>query len=303
MIEENENPFAQWKHIHFVGKFNLDIAHPKLYRYELFSRLKTMYNKNEIVFPSPILWKDLFEQRLLSDSFLKYCFGKKGTSYRKKIYAICCTGDGTENADAQWNTRKLEKGDFCVRYTINLWKLLNRLNSFSQNNDGCVDFYLSSMSYEYSQEELMGNQHIQAMNVKKLPDKSLDDKICYLVRAMSYKRRQFKYENEIRIWAVLNERDLSPSMIKDNMLRIPLDWTSLGVNVLVGPYNSDIKVENTDKLNDYNQKKRSKENEVQQKWATEVAQKIKISPNRVLCSRIYDVPPWKCSKNLKTKEK
>ena len=46
MIEENENPFAQWKHIHFVGKFNLDLAHPKLYRYELFSRLKTMYNKN-----------------------------------------------------------------------------------------------------------------------------------------------------------------------------------------------------------------------------------------------------------------
>lgn len=296
MIDEKDNPFSIWKHIHFIGKINLDLANPVLYRYELFSRLKTMYHKNEIVFPSPILWPDLFEQRLLSNSFLKYCFGKKAAAYSQKIYAICCTGDGIENADAQWNTRKPKKRDFCIRYSINLWKLLSCLDDFSQKNDGCIDFYLSSMSYRYSQEELIENRHIQALN----DDKSIEDRICYLIRAMSFKRRQFKFENEIRIWAIVKDEALSSGMIKRNVLHIPLDWKCLEQNILVGPYKRDIKVEAFEKLKDYNQKKRNDGNTVQKNWRDEVVRALSLSQKRVRSTRIYNVPLWKCSKKLKS---
>ena len=118
LVPDATNPFSQWKYIHFIGKINLNLEHPRLYRYEYYSRFEEMYKGSRIVFPSPLSWPDLFEQRFLSDSFLKYCFGecKENKTLRNRIFALCCTGDGSENADAQWNLRKTKEHDFCVRY-------------------------------------------------------------------------------------------------------------------------------------------------------------------------------------------
>lgn len=301
MIEKNDNPFSIWKHIHFIGKINLDLEHPKLFRYEYYSRFKSLYNKmgeseGKIIFPSPLSWPDLFEQRFLSDNFLRYCFEKEfdPNEFRNSFFALCCTGDGTENADAQWNTRKTEKGNFCIRYTCNLWKLLSQLECFSKYKAAnSVDFYVSSISYKYSQEELLQNLHVKSLG----PPKG-NDRIPYLIRAMSYKRSPFKFENEIRIWAIVKKEALSLGLIKDNMLSIPLDWKNLEINILVGPYKSETKIDEFDNLIDYNRSKRKECSLVQHARVDRIFEDLGISKDRIKISRLYDVFLWKGSKNM-----
>ena len=296
LVPDATNPFSQWKYIHFIGKINLNLEHPRLYRYEYYSRFEEMYKGSRIVFPSPLSWPDLFEQRFLSDSFLKYCFGecKENKTLRNRIFALCCTGDGSENADAQWNLRKTKEHDFCVRYSFNLWKFLNQLNSLS---NGDVEFYISSISYDYSQEELIHNQHIRSLGKP-----SGKDHIPYLIRIMSYKRKAFKFENEIRIWSVVKEETSLLEKDKKILSLENFDWNNLGLRLHVAPYKSDISFNEFDNdLKDYNQTKRNKENLIQQGRIDKVISELGLPRNDVKASRLYDVALWKHSKALDEK--
>lgn len=252
-----------------------------------------MYKGSRIVFPSPLTWPDLFEQRFLSDSFLKYCFGecKENKTLRNRIFALCCTGDGTENADAQWNLRKTEEPDFCIRYSFNLWKFLDQLNNLSSEN---IEFYISSISYDYSQEELIQNQHIRAFGKPRG-----DNRIPYLIRIMSYKRKAFKFENEIRIWAVVN-KNFNPSEKPNKILTLEkFDWKQLGLRIHVAPCRSNVSFDEFESLYKYNKAKRDNENDAQKNRIKNILNELGLSKNDVKASRLYYIPMWKCCKDLK----
>ena len=275
----------------------MNLEQPRLYRYEYYSRFKKMFLKKNIIFPSPLSWPDLFEQRFLSNSFLKYCFGYKKDfkNLRNDIFALCYTGDGTENADAQWNTRNPKRKDFCIKYSINLWKMLDYLNLLSDNIfNGKIEFYISSISYEYSQEELIQNQHIRAIGKP-----SGDNRVPYLIRTMSYKRKAFKYENEIRIWAVLKE-DNPLSEKNNHILTLEnFDWKKIDLQIQVAPYKSILAFDKFKKLKDYNQAKRINEKNIQQERTTKILNELRLLKKEINVSHLYNIPVWKCSKDLK----
>lgn len=289
MNDKFEKPllFLQWERVHFLGKINLDLEHPRLYRYEHFSRFKENYQRDKIVFPSPLSWPDLFEQRFLSDGFLKRCLDEQNSSFRDKIFALCCTGEGYENADAQWNVRKLEKDDFCIRYSFDLWKFLKCL----EKSNGKGEFYVSAISYDYSQDELMQNMHIKTL--KKTSKKA---GVQNLIRAMSFKRKSFKYENEVRIWAIAKESFYSKK--EDKCIEMDLDWKEIDLRILVGPSKCDMDFKCYDKLVDYNQDKRKRENIIQQERKDKIVRELNIPKTRVKVTHLYDIPLWKSSKNL-----
>lgn len=282
MKKKESFPFP-WKHVHFVGKMNLDLENPVLYRYESFSRFERMKNQDKITFISPLVWPDLFEQRFFSKVFLNKFFGKSGADYQNRFFALCFTLDGTENADAMWSVRaKEDDGDFCIRYSVNLWRFLGELERNADKNG--IDFYLSSIAYDYTQEQLLSNLHIESAK------KGLCGSVRNFLNILRFKRRNFKYENEVRIWAVRNN---ALNVDKPTLLELDMDWMALNLQILVAPYKSDIKWNGN--LIEHNRQKRNSARKIMENQKSRILA-LGIPKDNVRLSGLYDVPLWKYSK-------
>lgn len=175
--------------------------------------------------------------------------------------------------------------------------MLDYLNWLSDNKyDKNIEFYVSTISYEYSQEELMQNQHIRALGKPHG-----DNRIPYLIRIMSYKRKAFRFENEIRIWAVVKE---GASLLEKNKNILSLenfDWKNLGLRIHVAPCRSNVSFDEFESLYKYNKAKRKDENGAQKDRIENILNELELSKDDVKASRLYDVALWKYSKMLSKK--
>lgn len=175
------------------------------YKYMPLSRVLQMLENRKMAFIYPKLWNDSYEIKYLNTDFSKYGY------HQDKLYCLCVRNDNL-NQEASWKIYK-EPQDPLIRLSINAIKLMQNVASFSKKNNAKV--YFSKMDYKLTTKEINDlykcsspfyEQYIQDM-----------DELKY-IKLMSLKRNAFSYENERRIFLVVDK-----NIYTDNILNIDID--------------------------------------------------------------------------------
>ena len=149
-------------------------------RYISFSHFKTDITKRNLTFVSPSLWFDPYETVFFDKNLV---IGEKHV----KIMCICATYDYVDGEEAAWK-RNDDKKDKAIRVSFRFEETCKVLSDIGKMNN-CV-FYISIVDYSSSKDILIKKN--------KPVYTSIDD----YIRMMSFKRKAFAYENEIRLFAV-----------------------------------------------------------------------------------------------------
>lgn len=195
----------------------------RLFRYTPFQFLYQSLTSNTLYFSSPESWDDPFEKE-----FFK-CFT------RHSVFCICFNKEHSENEEAAWSLyASRSNATPTIRYSIDIIALIKALNNYSIVN-GDVKFYLGVCDYSKDRRQLQNiNKFIKA-NVSSL---TLEEKL-YL---MLFKRKSYKFENEIRLFAVLPKSSHNHFILDLNS--IGYDLKSLIGRVTLPPLPIDGKLNN-----------------------------------------------------------
>lgn len=167
------------------------------HKYMPFSRLYTSQKSNTISFMSPSVWNDPYERELISLGGEKND-DKDDDKFNRKVACLCMTYERVVNEESSWNAySNSNPQDSIIRISFNVPAFLSRLNRIGKNNG--IDFYITTIDYSLSQEGIKYLKHL----VKDA--KGCDNYSKELVRYLSFKRKAFEYENEIRFTAVISD--------------------------------------------------------------------------------------------------
>ncbi len=162
-------------------------------RYIRFRYFKNEILNNKLFFISPLLWKDPYETVFFENNM------QIGND-KYNVWCICTTYESVFNEESAWKRSGVgldicNTDDKIVRVSYHFDKfceLLEQISGFYQNK---VEFYISIIDYSQSKDTLIKK------NVSQI--KSLDE---YL-NLLSLKRKAFFYEYEMRIFAVVKDKD------------------------------------------------------------------------------------------------
>lgn len=175
------------------------------YKYMSLSRVLQMLENRKMAFIYPELWNDPYEIKYLNTDFSKYGY------HQDKLYCLCVRNDNL-NQEASWKIYK-EPQEPLIRLSINAIKLMQNVASFSKKNNAKV--YFSKIDYSLKTKEIdelyksdspFYGRYIEGMNELKY------------IKLMSLKRNAFSYENERRIFLVVDKRAFI-----DNILNVDID--------------------------------------------------------------------------------
>lgn len=196
------------KHVYSLcGKYT---PKDKLCKYLPFNRLKNSINvkdsKIELSFVKPKCWMDPFEHIYADREYPGFL--------KPDVACLCVVEDEatTSGAEAMWNAYPAT-GDKLVRVAFNSEKLLSRLDSYAEQLEYDLKFYIAEMDYSMSRKALKGKNSLTDSKSPMDLDKYLS--------LMCFKRKAFEYEHEIRIFAVtdtITGNILKVSMPCDNAL-------------------------------------------------------------------------------------
>lgn len=169
------------------------------HKYMPFSRFYTMLKSNALVFVSPSVWNDPYERELITVDD-KRSDEKDDDKIGKKIACLCMTCERVVNEESSWNAYGSSNlQDSIIRVSYNVPAFLSRLNRIGKKKG--IDFYITTIDYSLSQDGIKYMKHL----VKDTQDSN--DFSKRLVRYLSFKRKAFEYENEIRFFAVKSNGD------------------------------------------------------------------------------------------------
>lgn len=177
------------------------------------SYFKSDIDKNQITFVSPILWFDPFENVFYDERLV---IGNKNVDIR----CICATYDYVDGEESAWRRSEDCKNDKTIRISLNYEKTCEILEKLGTNNN--CDFYISIVDYSQSKDNL----------IKK--NTPLYKTVADYIKVMSFKRKAFAYENELRIFAVsdkFNQKEVFPFPLKSD------DYISMIEKVTLPPLN------------------------------------------------------------------
>ena len=160
-------------------------------KYISFKRLKENVDKKNIVFVSPKLWEDPFEQIYYRADFEKYNY------QQPNIFCMCLTENATQNEAAAW---KMYQDGTEKMIQVRLWaeKMLQQLDRFCQSNHFSV--YIGKMNYGFLQKEIesLYKEHGQ-IHEDYFPKNFCNE---HYLKLLLLKRRSFEFENEVRIFVI-----------------------------------------------------------------------------------------------------
>lgn len=152
------------------------------HKYTPFSWLYTSQKRKVLTFVSPSVWKDPYEGELVS-------------KYDKQVACLCMTCERVINEESSWNAYEGSNAqDPVIRISYNVPAFLSRLNRIGKNTG--IDFYITTVDYSLSQDGIKSLKHLVAES------KGNDDYTERLIHYLSFKRKAFEYENEVRFIAV-----------------------------------------------------------------------------------------------------
>ena len=178
--------------IYGLNGYQIPADKDSIYKYMALKNLENDIAKSRITFVSPETWEDSFETR-----YYKLKNYKAVLSFDEPmIFCMCLTEKQAANEDAFWR-RYAPQNDHLVKIHFNIEKFFKILDSFAVVHN--AEVYVGEAIYT-DKKQIVGitpqNNQIFFSHPFKLEN--------YL-SLMSLKRGAFKYENEIRIFIVLNE--------------------------------------------------------------------------------------------------
>lgn len=165
-------------------------------RYIPFTRLLSELHNQTFSFVSPTKWQDPFERVFYEKTLIinDQCYD---------IRCICATYDYVYNEEAAWN-RNDSKEDI-VRVSFSFQAFCDLLEKIAINNH--CQFYISIADYSQSKDNLIKKNKPQY--------KTIGD----YIQQMSFKRKAFAYENEMRIFAIFE----TPYLPSNDIVPFKLD--------------------------------------------------------------------------------
>lgn len=198
----------------------------KLYRIMTFDRLLMSIQKSqkgnqfELSFASPKLWDDPFEKYLL-DIPPKVDVN----NIQSRVFACSFKNVYSQSEDAAWRTYQYKVGMPLVMLHFNAYELLKKLDEQASSKGFYI--YVTDIKYSLSKEQMRQ----QKANMKNPVD------INAYLSLLSYKRKAFEYEKELRMFIVFNDDEkmnvVQPNEDRENIF-IPLT-TNLIPRIIMSP--------------------------------------------------------------------
>lgn len=213
---KNIKPIPGFKKIYPLNGYKIKEI-PILGKYISFKRLKENVDKKNIVFVSPKLWEDPFEQIYYRANYEKY-------SYKKpNIFCMCLTGKPTQNEAAAWKIYQ-DGREKMVQIVFNVKEMLEQLDQYCLDNG--LSIYIGEMKYDFSQKEIATLYKKNSKSHEDYFPDNFDD--ANFLNLMLLKRRAFEFENEVRIFVISNNGNT------DDLYRIPFDYEAV-CNLKIAP--------------------------------------------------------------------
>ena len=164
-------------------KVEKDAPYHPLYisRYMPFTRLLSELNNQTFSFVSPTKWQDPFERVFYEENLII-------NNQRYDIRCICATYDYVYNEEAAWNRN--DSREDVVRVSFSFQALCDLLEKIATKY--CCQFYISIVDYSQSKKNLIKKNTPSYTTIENY------------IQQMSFKRKAFAYENEMRIFAVFD---------------------------------------------------------------------------------------------------
>lgn len=153
--------------------------------------LESLQNKY-LWLANPTRWEDPFEKRFVTAKYIDDAGKEKNFSWLGRVFCICFTQ--TPRSEAYWSV--YSRKEIGIQLRINRSELLKELEVFSKDNEN-FKVYIGKVEY------------MKAIDIKKplsqipMVDKPKNiNSSDFKARLLLLKRKDFEYENEIRVIVV-----------------------------------------------------------------------------------------------------
>ena len=147
---------------------------------------------------NPTQWEDPFEKRFVTAKYIDDAGKEKNFSWLGRVFCICFTQ--TPRSEAYWSV--YSRKEIGIQLRINREELLKELDEFSKDNEN-FKVYIGKVEY------------MKAIDIKKplsqipMVDKPINiNRSDFKARLLLLKRKDFEYENEIRVIVVKQKATL-----------------------------------------------------------------------------------------------
>lgn len=192
-----------------------EMRYRKVYKYmTIESFLNCLYNKSWRFF-EPNKWSDKFERRF-------YCADYKNVTSNNadtpQIYATCVTR--TKNSEAAWKVYSHGQGlgSHCVQLELDVVELRKQLRASGLN--------IVEKKVNYQPEQVILDLHLKRSS--RYTEYFTMFSLEKFISLLSLKRDAFQYENEIRLFAIPQNRSLARSLNSKALHHdITMDWKNV----------------------------------------------------------------------------
>ncbi len=231
---------AGYKHIHMLNGYSFPKDKKTIFKYMPIDRFIQSVDNKELVFVSPEMWYDPFEQL-----YYGIDCSKKGYT-TEDIACMCVSEKSSTNEDACWrvyagtNTKT-------VRISLVQDKLLGFLDEYALKSG--YEVYIGKVNYAFERQEIKNLYKSSSPHYAKFFPDTMNRE--HYLSLMLLKRKSFQYENEVRIFLVKDKIKFD-----NGLLKIHCNYANKGLvsNVMLSPYppirpNGDIATAVRDKMN------------------------------------------------------
>ena len=191
-IKGFENCYANQKALDFLTKKQV------ISRYTTYHRFKELVEAEKIAFFSPDRWEDPFEKIYFNT---KIRISSNNKPYKPpQIACLCFTKCQYENSAAFWKNFKVNENERLVRIEFDFDKLIRQISERLKKRN--LGLYVSAVDYSLNEKSIKEESSFvkEIKERMKKADASSVEKIY--VSMLSYKRKPFRFEKEIRFFII-----------------------------------------------------------------------------------------------------
>lgn len=222
------------------GNYFFDLKEStNIYRYTTVERLFEMFDDKQLVLVKPKLWEDPFENILSKVIYNDGVHDISLTGITDTYYGQCWTK--SKECDGLWRnyTDMGNKPNQGVKITTQTHKLYQYVSDSQNDKFSRINTFIGNVKYDTDNNII---DFFKSLNIHWITDTSGKNpsKTLYL------KRKEFKYENEVRIIKSVNNND---TLNEVKILKVSIDPFDLITSIVFSPKMDDkIYDENRQKL-------------------------------------------------------
>ena len=176
---------------------------PILYKYMPLEHALTTLKKKEFWLSNPSCWPDPFENRFLNAQYVDKNGKELDFPFLNRTFATCLTRE--PSSEAQWNA--YSKDSIAIQFFIDTKQLLKQLSNYANKNSFHV--YFGKVEHHKRNEIKVNNINQLLFEAEKNNGEKIKKDIKtfdFCARLFLLKRRDFKYEDEVRIIVFKNDK-------------------------------------------------------------------------------------------------